>query len=104
MESKSISVRTDSKMKKSWSMTEQSGGFTKELRVREVENGFICCINKYGRDEKKKDSEYISEDKEYISKTNPLADNDPDEKEEEVEFSLKGIDSAISDMMGGITI
>jgi hypothetical protein len=104
MKSNEVSMPKESKRKKSWSMREEVGGFTKSINVKEAENGFIIEISKYGRDENKKDSQYTDECKCYISKTNPLASNDPDEKEEEAEFSLKGIDSAISDMMGGITI
>jgi hypothetical protein len=49
-------------------------GSTKTISVRECQNGFIICVNKYtpssGHGDTYKESQY--EDKEYISKTNPL--------------------------------
>ena len=93
---------TPAKPRKRWRKSESSSGITKSLEVEEVENGFIIAIEKYGRDETKKNSEYYNERRTYVSKTNPLAEQSPEEEEDF--FSLKNIDATISDMLGGLAI
>jgi putative heme degradation protein len=75
--------------KKSWSVKTEKDGVCTSIEVREVSNGFIICKTKYGS---KEDGEYFSEQEEWISKENPLADDEKEEKEEKGPIdSLKGI-------------
>lgn len=82
-----------------WSKSQEVNGVTNSITVREVENGFIIEINKYGRDTTKKDSEYCDESKSYISKTNPLNGQEADNIQKD-EFSLGNIGSVIKDIFG----
>jgi hypothetical protein len=75
--------------KKSWSVKTEKDGVCTSIEVREVSNGFIICKTKYGS---KEDGEYFSEQEEWISTENPLADDEKEEKEEKGPIdSLKGI-------------
>ena len=82
-----------------WSKSQEVNGVTNSITVKEVENGFIIEINKYGRDTTKKDSNYYDESKSYISKTNPLDGQEADNMEQD-EFSLGNIGSVIKDIFG----
>lgn len=86
------------KKKARWSKSVEVNGVTKSLTVKEVENGFVIEQSTYGRDSTKKDSEYMDENKTYVSKTNPLEGKDADEdKEDNDPFTLKGLDVLIVD-------
>jgi len=75
--------------KKSWSVKTEKDGVCTSIEVREVSNGFIICKTKYGS---KEDGEYFSEQEEWISTENPLADDEKEKKEEKGPIdSLKGI-------------
>lgn len=56
---------------KTWRRSIEKDGVTKSLSVREIENGFIVCYNKYGTDPETE--KYIDITKEFFSKENPLA-------------------------------
>lgn len=73
-----MSTRDDGK---EWSYSIEKDGITKRCTVKEVENGYTVRINKYGNieTEGEKDSEWIDETKEFISKTNPLEAENLDE-------------------------
>ena len=62
----------DRPKKKIWSKSIETNGMTKKMEVREIENGFIVCIYKYGYSDDVE--QYIDEKSEYYSKENPLAD------------------------------
>lgn len=86
----------DRDKRKSWSVKTEKDGVCTSIEVREVSNGFIICKTKYGS---KEDGEYFSEQEEWISKENPLADDEKEEKEEKGPIdSLKGI---FSNLGGG---
>lgn len=57
---------------KTWSKSSRSDGFSKELRVEEIENGFIVILDEYGE----KNGKYTSNCRKYYSEENPLADDD----------------------------
>lgn len=67
-----LSSSNDSKKYKSWSKSSRSDEWTKEIKVEEIENGYLVCLDQYGE----KDGEYKSEYKKYFSKENPLSDSD----------------------------
>lgn len=66
---------------KSWRKSVEKDGLTKEISVKECENGFYICISKYGDENGK----FNSEEKRYISTKNPLEG----EKEYNEEITLK---------------
>jgi len=72
MELKEITMENESNKKKTWSHSIETNGFTKSVKVQEVENGFIIrkCI--YGS--KSESDKYIDEEKTWISNDNPLAE------------------------------
>ena len=93
----SSSPKTSGKKKARWSKSIEVNGITKSLTVREVENGFIVEQSTYGRDTTKKDSEYMDENKTYVTKTNPLEGKEADEDKDNDPFTLKGLDVLIVD-------
>ena len=66
---------------KSWRKSIEKDGMTKEVSVKECENGYYICISKHGD----ADGKYVSEEKRYISTKNPLEG----EKEYNEEITLK---------------
>ena len=93
-----VSAPTSSVKKKArWSKSVEVNGVTKSLTVKEVENGFVVEQCTYGRDCTKKDSEYLDENKTYVSKTNPLEGREEDKEDNDDGFSLKGLDVLIID-------
>jgi hypothetical protein len=54
-------------------------GVTKSLCIKEVENGYVINIEKYGDVE----GDYINEKKTYISATNPMEKEEKLEQQEE---------------------
>ena len=85
-----LSSKNNKKDYKSWSKSSRSDEWTKEIRVEEIENGYLVCLEQYGE----KDGEYKSEYKKYFSKENPLSDSDL-----ETENGLEGaIDDFIKNM------
>lgn len=77
--------------------TVKKGNISKTIRVEKVENGYIICIEKSGRD--KKDNYQYSE-KKYISSTNPL-----DEKESNQEIgNEKNLADSLKNFLGGTEI
>lgn len=91
------SPKAPSKKKARWSKSIEVNGITKSLTVREVENGFIVEQSTYGRDTTKKDSEYMDDNRTYVTKTNPLEGKDADEDKDNDPFTLKGLDVLIVD-------
>lgn len=67
-------------------------GLTEEIKTRKVENGYVTCVCKYGED---KDGKYTHEEKEYISKTNPLM-----KEEEKIETPLEA-QKKVYDLLDG---
>lgn len=55
-----------------WSKSSTSNGITKEVKVEEIENGFLVTTDVWGD----MDGKYTSECKKYYSKTNPLSEMD----------------------------
>lgn len=58
--------------RKSWVKRIEKNGYTKSIRVEEIQNGFLVCMEEYGD----KNGKYFNEEKKYYSKENPLADDD----------------------------
>jgi hypothetical protein len=86
------------KAKQSWSKSLETGKLTEKITVSEVENGFLVTHCKYGEG---KDGGYMSEEKKYITKENPL-----EEEEEKQSFadSLKYIMSEIAESEGMLEV
>jgi hypothetical protein len=82
---------------KKWKKSETKDGITEEIEVCEVENGFIVEHEKCGTDKK---GNYFREEKKYISKENPL------EEEEKKTFadSVKDILSEIAESEGMLEV
>ena len=59
----------DKEPKKNWSLEVNKDGKRYSVRVRQCENGFITCITT----EENGEGNWEYEEKEFISKTNPLA-------------------------------
>ena len=89
MNTKSASIETK-KQYKSWSKRSSNNDWTKELRVEEIENGFLVCLDEYGE----KNGKYTSNYKKYFSKENPLSEDD-------IELD-NGLDSAIESFIKGM--
>jgi hypothetical protein len=63
-------------------------GMTKSLCIKQVENGYVITISKYGN---LADGDYIDESKTYISKTNPMEkENELPQQEEASLLDLIG--------------
>lgn len=84
---------------KTWSFTTtvKEGDTEKTTRVRKVENGYIICVNKSW----KENDSWQYEDKEYISKENPIPKlTSKEETSDEVkaldEFFNSGFDGMIN--------
>lgn len=75
---------------KRWKKSIEKDGMTRCIEVEEVENGYIVSVHKYGyeKDEKSSNS-YIDEHKKWVSKENPLKEEDKDEEEEKIEFEME---------------
>ncbi len=56
------------KKKVDWTKTIKKGSLTKELSVRQVENGYLITRRKFGD----VNNEWVDETEEFISATNPL--------------------------------
>lgn len=77
----------DKKQYKQWSKSTEKDGWCKKLKVEEIENGYLVCLEEYGE----KDGEYQDSYKKYYSKSNPLDGKVPDsvEGEDELESAIK---------------
>lgn len=69
---KELTLKNSKKEYISFSAREEKDGITKNINVKQVENGFVVDINMYGRVTKGGKEEYIDDSKTYISTTNPL--------------------------------
>lgn len=78
---------SEKKQYKTWSKSTKANDVTKEIKVEEIENGFLVCTNVYGY----KDGKYEDDYKKYYSKTNPLTEIDLVKNE--------GVVDAISDFL-----
>lgn len=67
-----LSPSTKGNERKSWVKRIEKNGYTKSIRVEEIENGFLVCMEEYGD----KNGKYFNIEKKYYSKDNPLADDD----------------------------
>lgn len=72
--------------KKRWEKSQTADGMTKRISVEEVENGFVITMEKYGQSGE--DEKYTSECKKYISKTNPLKQEDEKTEEQSAEEKI----------------
>lgn len=80
-------MEKNSKKNRRWSKSTENNGVSTTISVEEVENGFIVTLNKYGHDLKETSkNKYIDIHKRWISKENPLKDDD--EIEESLGFDL----------------
>jgi hypothetical protein len=57
---------------RTWSRSSNKDGYHKEIRVEEIENGYLVCLNEWGDIGGK----YKDSNKKYYSKENPLSDKD----------------------------
>lgn len=75
-------AKNDDKSQEVSITTKTKDGMTRYIKVEEIENGYLICVELYGnkKSDDGKESEYYSEYKKYYSKTNPL---DKDTKKEE---------------------
>lgn len=63
---------TSKKKYKTWVKSSRNDEWTKEIRVEEIENGFLVCLDEYGERKGKYESIY----KKYFAKENPLSEDD----------------------------
>jgi hypothetical protein len=94
---KAIAKGSVKKEYKKWKKSETKDGVTECIEVCEVENGFIVEHEKCGVDKK---GNYFSEEQKYISKENPLEDED----KKTFADSVKGILSEIAESEGMIEV
>jgi hypothetical protein len=87
MTEKSLS---ENKKKAEYSQTEEKDGVTTRIRVREVNNGFVINVSRYGYVGTAKGEQYIDENEEFISTTNPLEKKQTTIKEE-INNALKNL-------------
>ena len=86
-----------------WSKEIRKNGITKRISVEKVENGYIITINKYGRDETKKNSTYSDECRKFISKENPFEGEEADGNDKSTDKdSVKTIVKSALESMGGM--
>jgi len=76
-----------SKDYKIWSKSTEKDGWCKKIKVEEIENGYLVCLEEYGE----KDGKYQDSYKKYYSQTNPLDGMKPDEVSgtDELETAIK---------------
>ena len=93
----SLSEKNGKKEKQSWKKSLTKNGLTEDINVCEVENGFLVTHCKYGND---KNGNYVSEEKKYITKENPI------EEEEDKSFadSIQEILDEIAESEGMINV
>lgn len=72
-----------------WRKETRTNDVTTSINVEEAENGFVIRISKYGSFGKNKEYKDIS--KTYISKKNPLSDNDLEDETDNLLDTLKTI-------------
>lgn len=72
MNDKVMASPTSKKQYKTWVKSSRNNEWTKEIRVEEIENGFLVCLDEYGERKGKYESIY----KKYFAKENPLSEND----------------------------
>lgn len=65
-----------------WSKSTEKNGYYKELKVEEIENGFLVCLNEHGE----KDGKYTDGYRKYYSQTNPLDGLAPDITDDKTEL------------------
>jgi len=72
MENKVKASPASKKQYKTWVKSSRNNEWTKEIRVEEIENGFLVCLDEYGERKGKYESIY----KKYFAKENPLSEDD----------------------------
>jgi hypothetical protein len=72
MNDKVMASPTSKKKYKTWVKSSRNDEWTKEIRVEEIENGFLVCLDEYGERKGKYESIY----KKYFAKENPLSEDD----------------------------
>jgi hypothetical protein len=73
----------ENKEYKEWRKSEEKDGITKQVVVKECENGYLICIGESGYKNKEDYEGYFDNTKKYISTKNPL------EEEKEVDKELE---------------
>lgn len=73
--------------KKSWSKSVEKNGYTKSVKVREAENGYIIEFSEWGNiTNEKGEDKYVDKRKEIISKTNPLEEKNSEEDKNKLDI------------------
>lgn len=85
-----IKLSTEQKKKAEFSQSEERDGITTRIRVREVNNGFVINVTRYGYITTAKGEQYIDENEEFISTTNPLEKKEVSIKEQ-INSALKNL-------------
>lgn len=88
-------IMENSKKKKGrWRKSVEQDGITKEIAVREADNdGYIITLRVYGDVEQKDGTtKWVDKEKEIISKTNPLGEED-----DVVKQGMDALESALED-------
>ena len=68
---KNTSSMEDGKYR-AWSKSSRNDDWTKEIRVDEIENGFLVSLEEYGQ----KGGDYKHKCRKYFTKENPLSEDD----------------------------
>ena len=94
--------------KQSFSYSTEVNGIRKSVNVRQVENGWIVRVDK-SWDEKNLlgQSDYRSEEKEYISSTDPrdlIKKKDPEEKESSIVGSVNSLMEELAGLQGMLIV
>lgn len=94
MENKLSTVASESKDGKcTYTKRYEEDGLSKCITVEEVENGFVVRVSEYGykKNGKEGKEEYIDINKTFISKTNPLAEEETKSYKEELIETLANL-------------
>lgn len=89
LKSKPISSMEDGKYR-TWSKSSRNNDWTKEIRVDEIENGFLVSLEEYGN----VGGDYKHKCRKYFTKENPLSEDDLKMDE--------GLDEAINEFVDSI--
>jgi hypothetical protein len=96
MAKKEVASPSSKKEKQTWSKRITKNKITEEISVTQVENGFLVTHCKYGD----KSGSYFNEEKKYISKENPL----DEEQEKSFSESIDEILGEIAESEGMINV
>ena len=101
----SIKEELEKQPKRSWRKEIQIGEITKCLSVKEVENGFVIDVSRYGSEGEGEKRKYIDERKTFISTDNPLEDSyELKDNEKDKKSDVKSLVKSALDSLGGINV